>query len=546
MNTKSLAILMLILSTFLLNAQELKINKLSKEERLKIDAFLSATYAKEITGAAVLASRNGKVIYENYSGLSDVQHERPVKHSTKFNIGSITKQFTATAILLLQEQGKLKVSDYLGEHMEMFTKEQYPIKIEHLLTHTSGIHSKKLIQASETGVSKVDSNSFELLFTPGEKYEYSNNGYILLGLLIEKISGLPYKDFIGKHIFIPLKMTSSTFTNDNEAIKQKALGYYHDENGKAELVDEYVSTFSAGDIVSTPRDMNKWVTGLFNHKLINRSSLSAMLKDYQLNNGEKINYGYGWELNEVQNLHSYEHSGGTPGFKANSIYIPDEKQYIIVMQNTEIGSPTYPSIQIASMLIKNPYPLASEALILSRTALEKFIGTYALENGDERYIGYNDATGLYYKRLGGQERTLYVRDKRTLSFAEGYVNFNFSEDSDMGYKRFEYKNRRSPRSVGFKTTTAVPKKNEIVQVELNELKNKVGNYVFEQFTMMISLESGVLFAQPKGSDKEELTPKGNNQFFIEALGAEIEFTNDGEKHYLNLILEGNAMNGVRE
>ncbi len=544
MNIKSFTII--LLSPFLLHSQEAEKNKLCKEDRLKIDAFLSSNYDKEITGAAVLASRNGKVIYENYSGLSDVHNERPVKRSTKFNIGSITKQITAAAILLLQEQGKLNVSDYLGAHLEMFNKEKYPIKIEHLLTHTSGIHSKKLMKASETGLSKVEPNSFELLFTPGERYTYSNNGYILLGLLIEKISGLPYKDFISKHVFTPLKMTSSTFTNDHVAIKNKALGYYHDENGKAEQVEEYVSTFSAGDIVSTPRDMNKWVTGLFDNKIINASSLSAMLKNYRLNDGAEINYGFGWEFNEVQNSPSYEHSGSTPGFKANSIYLPNEKLYVIVMQNTEIGSPTYPAIQIASMLIGKPYPLPSEALSLSRTALDKFIGTYTLENGDMRYIGYNDDIGLYYKRLGGLERNLYVRDKQTLSFEQGYVNFTFSEDSDIGYKRFEYKNRKSPKSAGSKTTTMVPKKNKVVHVELDELKKNVGNYVFEQFTMMISLDNGVLFAQPKGSDKEVLKPKGNNKFFVQELGAEVEFTNDGEKQYLTLVLEGDVMKGVRE
>ncbi len=552
---KSTTFLMLIFFTLFSSTQEgsaqSKKSKLSKETRLQIEQLLTASYDKETTGVSVLISKEGKIVYERQLGLANVNTNKRIKKSTRFNIGSITKQFTAAAILQLQEQGKLKVSDYLGIHLKAFSIEKYPITIEHLLTHTSGLPSKGIViglgisNASEITIHENVStaNAPNLVFMPGEEYQYSNNGYILLGLIIEKVSGKSYKEYVDDHIFSPLKMNRSTVSSNNDGFAKKAIGYELNDNDELSPANPF-PTFSAGDIVSTPRDMNKWVTGLFSHKIINTSSLSAMLNDYQLHNGTNTHYGYGWEFNKIQNTDSYEHSGSTPGFKANSIYVPEENLYVIVMQNNEEGSPRYPTIQIASTILGKPYPLSTEAKMLTTSELGKFIGTYTLENGDKRYIDYNEETGLFYKAPGGRERKLYAHNDRTLSFRQGYVSFTFSKDSEMGYQEFVYQNRIT-KSTALKTAKETPKKNEVISVDSERLKTYTGTYVSEQMTITISLENGQLLGQPKGSDALELKPKGDNKFFIEEIGAEIEFTKDGNASYINILLEGEIMQGVK-
>jgi CubicO group peptidase (beta-lactamase class C family) len=550
MNIKITTILFFVFSIFLSNAQEANLTM----DKAELDVFVSSIYQKEKSGASVLVSQKGKIIYERHVGFADIGREKSIKRSTRFPIGSITKQFTATAILLLQEQGKLGVSDYLGDYLEGFDIGNFPIKIEHLLTHTAGLRTdnkaKDIGRRHTSGISPQEIaaalSSTDLLFNPGEKYQYSNNGYILLGLIVEKASGQTYGDFIHEHIFKPLKMKDSRVASHNEIIRKKAQGYGLNENDMLVPVSHYMSTFSAGAIVSTPRDLNRWSRGLFNYKIIGQVSLRAMLMDYHLNNGESIHQGYGWELNYVQDATSYEHSGSTPGFKANAIYLPEAEVYIIVMQNSELGSPTYPSIQIASMLKGKPYPLVEEALTIDSKTAEKHVGTYVIENVGERYIGYHEDRGIYYKAPGGKERKLYAgKDEGHLFFERGYVGLHFEGTSEMGYVQFTYKNRIR-ENIAIKKSQEVPEMNTAITIDESILKGYTGIYVSEQFTMTISLESAKLYAQPKGSDKLELKPKGSNAFFIEEIGAEIQFVTEEQGSYINIVLEGNVMKGVKQ
>lgn len=526
----------------------------SQQKEETLNKLFETRYKNEKSGASILISKKGKIIYSKQFGMADVEKNISITENTKFMIGSITKQFTAAAILILQEQGKLNVSESLGNSLPEFASSNYAeVTIESLLTHTSGVPSdndaKVISKNFKKNIAPQDiANAIKnesLLFKPGEKYDYSNNGYILLGLVIEKVSGLSYAEFLKKNIFKPLKMHNTQVFSYKNTIENSAKGHTNDENNKLKKITYNSSSFSAGAIVSTAKDLNKWVTALFSKKVINKNSLDLMLTNYSLLNNKKLNLGFGWEINEVVGSKTYEHSGFEPGFKANSIYVPKDKFYIVVLQNSEIGSPTPSSIKATAISLDNPYPVKVVDNKLSTEDLNNIVGTYQLKNGGKRIIGKNDK-GLYYKALGGKERQLYINDENTLFFEKEYVQLHFEKDTAGKIIATTYKNRNYDAHL-LKISNDIPKENVAITIPIATLKKYIGSYKSEQFTMKISLENENLFAQPESADKLKLLSKANNRFFIKELGAEIEFISDNtnEVKYINILLEGNVMKGVR-
>jgi len=200
------------------------------------------------------------------------------------------------------------------------------------------------------------------------------------------------------------------------------------------------STFSAGGILSTPRDLNKWVTALFSNQVLSEKTLKKMLQNYALNNGNTLNNGYGWEINKIANRMSYEHSGSEPGYKAYSIFIPKDEIYIITCQNTSEGSPSGFTIHGAALASNKPYLDERQGIQLSKEQCATFIGTYLFDANRERVIGLKD-NQLYFKAPGGLQQTLYAINDSTLILKNGYRQFKFSNLTDTGYTKIEYSNR---------------------------------------------------------------------------------------------------------
>jgi len=527
----------------------------SQKQRIQqVDQLLSSIYKKDAPGVSVLISENGNTLYNRYLGLSNLEYQIPINGSSKFPIGSITKQFTATAILLLQEQGKLKISDYIANYLPEFDLEKHPVKITHLLTHTSGIASDNAKKEIRKGL-RNNINPEEildiikresLLFAPGSRYDYSNNGYIILGLLIEKISGLSYAEFLQKHIFDPLKMADTQVGFYQDIVLNRVSGYAEEE-GQIINASYHASSFSAGAIISTPSDIKVWTQALFSFQIINEASISQILQNYMLNDGSKTNIGFGWELNKVKASICYEHSGFEPGYKSVSMYLPKENIHIVVMQNTEVLSPVTLAINLASIMLDTPYPTPSESISLSKNELQKFLGVYALENNVERIVGLDRKGNLFIKAQGGIAQQLYILNANTLFYDQGYRQLHFGEDSAIGFKKITYQNRIN-KILGTKKTNQIPESNTVQQLDVAQLEAYVGVYKAEPFTMFITLENNKLYAQPEGSDKLELLPKGGHQFFIKEIGAEIEFDADGgmEIKKMNILLEGNKMVAIKE
>ncbi|HWY70173.1 MAG TPA: serine hydrolase [Terriglobales bacterium] len=338
--------------------------------------------AKQFMGS-VLVAREGKVLLSHGYGSANFEWGVPNSPTTKFRLGSITKQFTAACILLLEERGKLKTDDLVKKYLPNAPAAWDKITIYHLLTHTSGIPSFTGFPdyASTEAVKTTPEKLVErfrdkpLEFQPGEKWNYSNSGYVLLGYLIERISGQGYSEFVQQNIFDPLGMKDSGYDSNSAIIPHRAEGYTAKPKGleHAGYIDMSIP-FSAGALYSTTEDLLRWEQGLFGGKLLSASSVQKMTTAF------KSNYAFGLGVRDDKGHKVIEHGGGIEGFNTQLAYYPDDKLVVAVLGNLNGGAPSAIAAKLASVAHGEKVVLASERkeVTVSPNILAAYVGTYEL------------------------------------------------------------------------------------------------------------------------------------------------------------------------
>lgn len=335
----------ILLLLFILHINGVFSQNLSKE----IDSLIIDEIKDEYgPGGVFMVAKNGKIIYEKAIGKANIELDENLTTNSVFQLGSMTKQFTAIAILILEEQGKLNTKDLVSKYIP-----DYPsgdsITLHHLLTHTSGIKDyTKLKTLRDVVLKEMTPKMLVDLFKnepddfqPGEKFEYNNSGYVLLGYIIEIISGLNYEEFIKKHIFEKAGMSNSRYASDRQIITNRAYGYQkRDSIYLNKTIINYSVPFASGALMSTMGDMLKWQDALNQNIILKNEYTQKAFETYSLNNGEKFTYGYGWHIKDVKGIPSREHGGSIFGFKTMGIYIPSEDIYVLGMCNCDCISPT--------------------------------------------------------------------------------------------------------------------------------------------------------------------------------------------------------------
>ena len=319
--------------------------------------LLPATQAQDITPQAdplvagyvkqnkfsgtVLVARNGKPVFRKGYGLANREWNIPNDPQTKFRLGSITKQFTATAILQLVEAGKLNLEDPVSKYYTASPAAWSKVTIHHLLTHTSGIPSYTDLPGFFGTQSMTDRTPAEIVkltedkpldFEPGTKFKYDNTGYILLGYIIEKVSGQKYADYLRAHIFDPIGMHDTGYDTAREIIPHRAAGY--NNTGMTWINAPYLAMslpYAAGSLYSTVDDLLLWDQALYAKKPLTAASLEKMYTPF------KDNYGYGWFIDNKSKHRRIDHQGGINGFNTIIVRYPDDKVTVIVLANMNTG-----------------------------------------------------------------------------------------------------------------------------------------------------------------------------------------------------------------
>ncbi len=333
-----------------------------KQKGERVEELLSAFVPASGPGAAILVIQDGKKIYEKCHGDANIAEKIPITPETNFELASDSKQFTAMAIMMLKEEGKLEYSDHLSKFLPEFKDVGREITIAHLLHHTAGLkdyfdvwdkHGKGEITARR--VMELLAKQDKLRFAPGEKYEYSNSGYMVLAQVIEKVSGKRYAEFLREKIFAPLKMEDSeVFDETHPKIKHGAACYKHTREGWEKIKhDDWDNVYGDGSIRSTLNDLYKWDQALYTEKLIKASTLETAFTSGKLNDGSDTGYGFGWEIDTYHRATVVSHSGEWLGYE-NFIYrIPEWNFTVIFLSN---GSFAKQSDKLIGEVVRVFYP----------------------------------------------------------------------------------------------------------------------------------------------------------------------------------------------
>ena len=298
---------------------------------------------RHVPGLAIAVMRDGRVIKESGSGLASVELDVPVSSSTVFEIGSVSKQITAAAVMMLVEEGKVSLDDPISKYIGESPGSWRGVTVRHLLTHTSGLKNYNGLPGFELTehlkraefIKRID--AYPPSFAPSEAHSYGNINYSLLGYVIEQVSGKSYWQFISERIFKPLGMTATRDRDLHYVIKNRAQGYEWEDGQLVGRDYDLTDVFSAGAIVSTVQDLEKWEAGFSSGLLVKLSSIEQIWTPVRLNSGITYPYGFGWYIDTLRGHPVRRHGGQTAGFSASIALYPEDRMTVIVLCNIGTG-----------------------------------------------------------------------------------------------------------------------------------------------------------------------------------------------------------------
>lgn len=326
----------------------------------KVDRAIEADLKQHpVPGLAIEVIRHGKCIKRAGYGLANLEWQTRVTPRTVFEIGSITKQFTAAGVLMLVQDGKLSLDDKISAHLTDTPASWKDITVRHLLTHTSGIPNYTPLDGFELTKHLTQSQfvkqigAYPLEFQPGDKWHYCNSGFNLLAFIIENVSGTNYWTYMSNRVFIPLGMNFTTRRDPPAIVPYRASGYETNDKGGYITRDyDLTDLFGAGAIVSTIDDMAKWNANLDSQTLLTAATEESMWTPVKLNGGKTYEYGFGWFLSPYQGRKNIGHGGSTSGFSASIQRFPDDGLAVIVLTNSnEEGVATRIAKEVASLYL---------------------------------------------------------------------------------------------------------------------------------------------------------------------------------------------------
>ena len=401
----------------------------------QFDAAIDSAYKPSEPGGVVLVSRNGKVIYERAFGMANMEWQVAMPRDAVFAIASITKQFTAVAILQQVEKGALSLADTVGKFLPEYPAHLKGITVEQLLTHTAGVPAGKgpgslralgrgWLSAAQIMATFKDE---PLDFPPGTRMVYSNTGYQLLGYLLEKVTGKPYPEFIQETLLKPAGMQNSFYGDDTRVAAHRAAPYVFTPRGLQNAAHGNVQVaFAAGAIQSTAQDFLRWHSALLSGKFISKAMLEKAWTPARLSDGTVTDYGYGWFVGELQGSPIVEHGGNMGGFMSHAIYLPREDVLVAVFLNSRGKRlPELIATDLAAAVIGRPFNFRT--VVLDSTVLQSYAGKYRNPENNDVAIGIENGK-LYYHRVGGQRLTLTTYAKDKVIFDNTSITGEFQRD----------------------------------------------------------------------------------------------------------------------
>lgn len=551
----------------------------------KIEELVSTYEEYGKFNGSVLVSDQGKVIYKKGFGMANMEWDIPNKANTKHRLGSITKQFTAMLILQLVAEGKLDLQEPITKYLPDYPKASGDIiTTHHLLTHTSGIPNytsfPKFMQdesrnpyTPEEFVKKFDEKDLD--FAPGEKYRYSNSGYFLLGVLVEKLSGKTYEQMLQDKIFAPLNMNNTGFDNHGDILKNRATGY--EKHGKNYVNSRYIDMtipYAAGSMYSTVEDLYKWDKALYTTKLLSKEYMTKYFKPYVLAFG-KAHYAYGWAVgyNKIgssnDSIYTISHGGGINGFNTNISRATSDKSLVVLLNNTG-GAPLNEMTRaIRGIMYGKDYDMPKKSVadavlvVIEDKGINAGISYYNTIKKTEAYsLSEREMNDVGYQLMGDNKveeasKVFQLIIKEFPTSSNAYDSFGESlmklGKNELAIKNYRKSVALNPNNQG--GINALKKLGDDVSDLVKEIK--VSNAVLETYIGKYELQPGFIIAvtregnqlktQATGQAVFDIFPKSENEFYLKVVDAQLSFNkNDaGDIDSITLFQGGREIKGRR-
>ena len=539
----------------------------------KIDELISACAEYGKFNGSVLVAEHGEIIYKKGFGFANMEWDIPNQPDTKFRLASVTKQFTAMLIVQLVAENKLQLDVPITTYLPDYPKINGDrITIHHLLTHTSGTPNytsfpnyRDMMRNPYSPAEIVDSFADSTLeFTPGEKFNYSNSGYVLLGAIIEKVSGKTYEQVLQEKIFTPLKMNNSGYDHESPIIKNRASGYYRNGNYfvNANYIDMSVP-YAAGGIYSTVEDLYLWDRALYSEKLLPKKYMDLLFDKYTSAFGQY--YGYGWEIgkmpigNTKEHLETISHGGTINGFNTQITRIPSGQSLILLLNNTG-GAPLYDmTTDIVGILNDKPYnfPKRSIAYSLSDAIEKDGIAAallfykeikeskdYYFDENEINLSGYQllqtgrvkEAAAVFNLNMEAFPNSFNVYD----SYGEALLMLGDTTQAIENYKKSIKLNPSNENGLKILKELGVNTDSLITKVPIEYLKLLAGEYMAtdqnREWKIIIEEVDGKLFGND-GGYRYKLNPAGDGKFINPDDGASLVFDTK-DKNAITFVIFG--------
>jgi len=533
---------------------------------------------------SVLVSEHGEVIYKKGFGMANMEWDIPNQPNTKHRLGSISKQFTAMLILQLAAEGKLDLQAPVTTYLPDYPKSTGDIiTTHHLLTHTSGIPNytafPRFFQDESRNPYTPDEfvKKFQdsvLDFTPGEKFSYSNSGYFLLGVLIEKISGKSYEEMLHEKIFTPLSMNDSGFDHHKDILKNRATGY--EKNGNNYVNSNYLDMsipYAAGSLYSTVEDLYLWDQSLYTNKLLPKKYMDLYFKPQIPAFGR--HYAYGWGVGKqaigksTDSIYVIGHGGGINGFNTLITRIPEDNALIVLLNNTGRATLNVMTEAISAILYDKPYDMPKQSIanspfaVIEEERIEaglahfndvKDADDYDLNEGEMNTMGYqllqsgkvDEATEVFRLNVEAFPKSSNVYD----SYGEALMNQGKNDLAIENYKKSVELNPANQNGIDYlkKLGADVSEYEKEVVVPESVLESYVGQYELRPgFILTISKEGTQLKAHATGQNTIDIFPKSENVFYPKVITAQLTFNKnaEGKIESVTLLQGGRELTGNR-
>jgi len=548
----------------LINETDYNNNPLTKEQENQIDALFIRYNNTNTPGCAVGVIKDGRFVYKKCFGMANLDYCIPITADSRFELASVSKQFTAACIALLNLDGKLNFDDDVRKFIPELPDYGSVITIKHLLYHTSGLRDCSSILHLRGNSEKQHSKkeTFDIIyrqmclnFRPGEKYLYSNSGYVLLAEVVARISKNKFSEYIHDHIFSPLGMLNTIIDDgDQIVIKDRITGYHKNESKEYSRAIHYSDDIGGKGVLTSLNDLLLWDSNFYTGKIGGVKFIDLMCSEGFLNSNEKAHYGFGIRFYEHKKIPVKGHNGGYCGFATLYSRFPEQKMSIIVLNNNdalenykvaglmadillneEIAARTV--TELVSPIVKTNKPISIQ---LTQQELEKFCGYYwCNEDRLNRKIYLKDGS-LFYWRNEKSETKLFALSQFDLIMesktAEILLNFEFSLNQKI--IKF-FKNSQC---------TSVLKSYEQIDCSLDYLINFTGNYYSEEFNVVykLKIESGKLFILINGEQFSELEVISRNLFQIVKRddNSTIKFYTNDKNEIINFKLDTERVRDV--